>query len=595
MPFASLGPSIQLGLLKAVAERSAYKADAYHLSLDLAQIMGTECYEILCEHRGVLLGEWLFSQVAFPDGLPVESQKFLTRFHEDIEDILEELRKPFTWLETLRQTTIPAYLDALMRTIDWSKYKVVGFSSTFQQNNSSFALARYIKERFPDVLIVFGGANFDGEMGRAWLSAIGWIDYVVVGEGDVTFPKLLEAIFHAQPIEIPGVLARNQPELAVRADPIVDLDLLPFPSFADYFTREAVLFPGEAPYRVIPFESSRGCWWGEKHHCVFCGLNGVTMKYRRKSPLKVVEELDFQAAKFGVREFEAVDNILDFKAWDGLLPLLSEKNYRLFFEVKSGLAREKIKALKAAGVASIQPGIESLSTALLRLMKKGGNSLQQINLLRWARFYDIFVSWNILHGIPGESLADYDEQARLVPMLRHLQPPISFARIWIERFSPIFSAEDDVEGDSFVPEPSHKFVYPATVDLEEAAYFFTGRPSRTLDDAQLSNLSQSVSSWKSAWSDRASTPEFEFSLRGGTLHLEDRRTPTEPIVTKIEGAQKAIMVTVCERPVSLEQLAQFTGLPVHDLSIEVGEMCRRGWVIKEANVVLGLPLPSRSR
>ena len=39
------------------------------------------------------------------------------------------------------------------------------------------------------------------------------------------------------------------------------------------------------------FETSRGCWWGERMHCTFCGLNGATMSYRSKSPRRAVDEL----------------------------------------------------------------------------------------------------------------------------------------------------------------------------------------------------------------------------------------------------------------------------------------------------------------
>ena len=53
--------------------------------------------------------------------------------------------------------------------IDWSAYDVVGFTSTFQQNVASLALARAIKEEHPRVTTLFGGANFDSVMGLEYL------------------------------------------------------------------------------------------------------------------------------------------------------------------------------------------------------------------------------------------------------------------------------------------------------------------------------------------------------------------------------------------------------------------------------------------
>ena len=75
-------------------------------------------------------------------------------------------------------------------------------------------------------------------------------------------------------------------------------------------------------------------------------------------------------------------------------------------------------------------------------MRKGVRAGQNINLLRWAQYYGITVSWNILWGFPGESEEDYAEQAALLPDLIHLQPPMSAGRIWMERFSPLFTDHD---------------------------------------------------------------------------------------------------------------------------------------------------------
>jgi hypothetical protein len=72
-----------------------------------------------------------------------------------------------------------------MAATDWSRYRVVGFTSTFQQNAASFALARRIKDAHPRVTILFGGSNFDGPMGLAWMDAVPWIDLAITGEASL--------------------------------------------------------------------------------------------------------------------------------------------------------------------------------------------------------------------------------------------------------------------------------------------------------------------------------------------------------------------------------------------------------------------------
>src|SRR5262249_61544426 len=92
--------------------------------------------------------------------------------------------------------------------------------------------------------------------------------------------------------------------------PRAALDALPAPDYAEYFDRAASLeLPTDSVW--IPFESARGCWWGARHHCTFCGLNGTTMRFRAKSPQRVLDELTTQARRYRNFRFEAADNILD--------------------------------------------------------------------------------------------------------------------------------------------------------------------------------------------------------------------------------------------------------------------------------------------
>ncbi len=69
----------------------------------------------------------------------------------------------------------------------------------------------------------------------------------------------------------------------------------------------------------------------------------------------------------------AVDNILPHEYFKTLLPELKRRQLgvTLFYEIKANLKREQVELLRDAGVAALQPGIESLSTPVLRLMRKG--------------------------------------------------------------------------------------------------------------------------------------------------------------------------------------------------------------------------------
>jgi hypothetical protein len=106
-----------------------------------------------------------------------------------------------------------------------------------------------------------------------------------------------------------------------------------------------------------------GCWWGERSHCTFCGLNGATMAFRSKTPERVLSEIKFLCERYGVATFSVVDGILDMRYFRSVLPRLAEARLGIefFWEVKANLDHRHVRQLRAAGVRFIQPGIESLS------------------------------------------------------------------------------------------------------------------------------------------------------------------------------------------------------------------------------------------
>ena len=122
---------------------------------------------------------------------------------------------------------------------------------------------------------------------------------------------------------------------------------------------------------------------------------------------------------------------------------------------------------------SIQPGIESLSNEVLRLMRKGCTGLQNIQLLRWCEELGIGVAWNVLAGFPGESPSEYERQAEVVPLITHLQSPVSISPIRLDRFSPFFMKAEELGIKRLRPKPGYYYSYPlGRRELARLAYFF---------------------------------------------------------------------------------------------------------------------------
>jgi ribosomal peptide maturation radical SAM protein 1 len=602
MPFVSpFHPSIQLGLLKALALARGFPSATFHLHLDLARQIGLEAYAAIGEMRGILFGDWLFAREAFFDRTPDPGRKLLDDFPSDVKRILDSAKMSVEQIVDLREQGIPAYLDRLIDTVPWERFRIIGFTCTFQQSAASFALARRIKARHPDVTLVFGGSNFEGEMGAELVRAVDAIDYAVIGEGDVTFPELLETLAaNRDPAQVYGVAFRRADQVIVTPSrpPFETLDALPTPDYDEYFERVEELGilsrSGRRPVE-IPFESARGCWWGAKHHCTFCGLNGKTMAFRAKTPERLVDELSALAGRYRSFRFTAVDNILDHRYLKTFLAKVvqASSDYEFFYEIKANLTREQVKALSDAGVRHVQPGIESLNTHVLRLMRKGISAAQNVNLLRWAHYYGIGAFWNILWGFPGETQADYDEMAMLLPHLMHLPPPTGASRIWMERFSPIFFDREAFPARYVRPERSYSYVYPADVCLEKMAYFFDYELEHRLPDEAYTEVSRSVTVWRKAW-EAGEPPRLTFWAAPDLLQIEDLRNPEKPGIYNFRGTLASLYLACSDQPRSVTYLQKATMLDERDEAIELAceEFCHRGLMMRDGGQFLSLALPA---
>ena len=602
MPFVSMDrPSIQIGLLKAIATSYGFPASAFNLNLDFARQIGPELYDALCQYRGHLLGDWLFSLAAFGDDAPDPDDQFLETYYAEIAPLLNVTSVSFDCLRQIRHVEVTRYLDHLIDSIAWERFRLVGFTSTFQQNTASFALAKYIKRRFPDICILFGGANFEDDMGLELVRTTQCIDYAVIGEGDKAFPAFLIALQEGRdPAEVPGVVCRRNGEVTpphLQA-PFSHMDETFIPDYTEFFERaESLDLLPVAARRVvdIPFESSRGCWWGQKHHCTFCGLNGMTMPFRAKSPDRIIHELSELSKRYRSFQFEAVDNIVDMSYLKQLFPRLSERatDFQFFYEVKSNLSREKIKILSQGGVKRIQPGIESLSSHVLKLMNKGVTAIHNVNTLRWALYYDITVNWNMIWGFPGETVDDYREQLLLLRHLIHLQPPGSAGRIWMERFSPIFFNRQAFPARYIHPEPSYEYIYPHYVQLNKVAYFFDYELENTLPDSAYEETLRRVQIWQNAWKETM-CPTLTYWSAPNFLQIEDARNLAAPGTFTFLDPLASLYVACSEHPRTASELKQQLTLhkSIDEIEMALDEFCIRGLMMREESAFLSLALPA---
>jgi len=422
---------------------------------------------------------------------------------------------------------------------------------TFEQNCASLALARDIKARWPEKRIVFGGGNCEGAMGLQLHRSFPWVDFVCAGEGEHALPLLIEAIAAgADGAGIPGIVYRDTSGRTVdngRGAPITDLDAVPSPDYDEYFAAVARSPLVHALRPSLLIETSRGCWWGARSHCTFCGLNGSTMAFRSKSPGRVYAELEEFRRRYPATHVMAVDNILDMRYFRDVLPRLRDRplGLTLFYETKANLTKAQVQLLRDSGVRAIQPGVESLSTHVLQLMRKGVTSLQNIQLLKWCSQYDVTAAWNLLYGFPGETVEDYEALAGMLDAIWHLPPPHAVGAVRMDRFSPYY---DDARTFGMVnvrPMEIYSLLYPLdAAAVANLAYFFTyEREDGSDPERVLGDIPDRVERWRRAAGCRL-TASREPS---GDVIVSDTRPNARHPRVALPGVQGDVYVTCDQR------------------------------------------------
>jgi ribosomal peptide maturation radical SAM protein 1 len=611
MPWHMLGsPSIQIGTLEAVLRRAGIACTSHSLYLAFQDFLVTSGFagasrftlddygEICSRWMNLGVGDWIFAVPEVRDAAFEKDAAYV--------ELLRANGMPDAQIEKLHalREAVPGFLERCADEILAARPAVVGFSNVYSQAWASVALARTLRARDQDITIVFGGASCEGAMGPALLATFPEIDVVVRGAAEgVIVPLVQSLIAGTATPKLPGLCYRDSAqivEVPVDSSTQVAMDEIPIPHYDEYFRR---LFASSLATTIlpqIPFETSRGCWWGMKAHCTFCGLNGLDMKFRSKSPSRVVDELSAQAARHSVLDFTAVDNILDMKYFATLLPDLAAKqlDLGLFYETKANLKEAQVKALKAAGVRAIQPGIESLSTPTLHLMKKGVTAMQNIRLLKWCAVHGVRVVWNLLYGFPGEEPAEYERMADVVPSLAHLEAP-SLSALAIYRFSP-YHADPAAHGLQLDgPLAHYRLLYDADERvLADLAQAFEHRHVDGRDPASYTGrLRDQVERWnRDATRNRGA---LTYRRGPGMLIVTDTRTTTTDGVARYTlGEAEARVYLACESGGTLrsivEELARFGCRTLEQTELEglLRDMVEARLVYQEGGEYLALALPA---
>jgi ribosomal peptide maturation radical SAM protein 1 len=592
---ASHIPSFQLALLKPMLEREGIAVEPRSLFMEFGKRIGWKLNDSLADVYSSLVGEWIWAKAAFGDLGKDNEAAYLKRFGGELDYICKKGGFTLKQLKAIRHEKTFEFLDHCVETLEWEGFTAVGFTVVFQQLIASLAFAKRLKEKHPNLPIIFGGASFEDDIAKEVLEKCPYVDVVHCGDAELTLPDLVRRLHRKLPLKgLPGAMHRQSGAVAYagRAPNLEKLDLTPVPDFDEFFTRRKDTRYEEsrdAHGVMLPIETARGCWYGMKNHCTFCGLNRQGMDFRAKSPGQVLEMLKTLSRRYGTLSFNAIDNILAPEYAQELFGALAAEHtdFHLHYEIRPNVSRTQLRAMRLGGLASVQPGVESFSTHVLTLMKKFTTGVRNLELLKWTTYYGIDNLYNILYGFHGETEADYRMQADLMRKIMHVQPPYTFSLARADRGSPMFEEAEKHGVHHLRPANCYPFIFPSTFDLNHISYFFQDDRAQE-GEAWHQECASIVDFWKRRW-ESGSRPTLTYYKSVGTLSIHDRRGSQYRGVRFDDKA--AVLYERCADAQRKEQLYEAYQGDEKWLDATLAEMIERAVMVELDGRYLALALP----
>jgi anaerobic magnesium-protoporphyrin IX monomethyl ester cyclase len=296
--------------------------------------------------------------------------------------------------------SVPAIAEYIRR----KRPAIIGFSCLSFNRFACIQIAQLAKRIDTEIITIFGGVHASC-LDRQMLDHYEAIDYIVRGEGEITFHELVSSLLdHKDVSGISGLSFRRAGEVfrTPSRPRIQDLDLLPPIDFSRYLIDWYPL--ARCAEQAVPVETARGC----PFECLFCCTVGQWgRKVVKKSVDRVIEQARMVPKRYRhLIYFHDMNLTLDQEYLAALCDrLLSEElNIRWICSTRIDLVNAKILALlKRAGCYYIYYGVESLSDKMLRSARKGYDHRTAIEHVNMSRAVGLGMTINLIVGFPHET------------------------------------------------------------------------------------------------------------------------------------------------------------------------------------------------
>jgi anaerobic magnesium-protoporphyrin IX monomethyl ester cyclase len=313
-------------------------------------------------------------------------------------------------------------LDDLERLITDESPDMVGFSVLTFNLLNCLDVSRVVRKCSPKTKICYGG--WHPTLYPRETLAFDCVDYIVCGEGELTFRELIEiyrenkgsdekALSGVKGLgykKSDGTIIINAPREVAK-----NLDHLPLPAY-DLVDAAKYSYLLACSGQVVNIMTSRGC----PHNCVFCDLRRTPCRFR--SPENILEEVQYWVDK-GIKEFFIQDDnfTIDRKRAMEFCRLIIDANLNIKYKISSRidyLNDQMLEYLKKSGCYSIYLGVESGSQRILDYLGKGITVEQIRSAFRSAKKYRIDRCAYIMIGVPSETREDIDMTMSLISEIK---------------------------------------------------------------------------------------------------------------------------------------------------------------------------------
>lgn len=301
--------------------------------------------------------------------------------------------------------------------------------TSFTGNQLGFMLeiAKYVKSRYKEIPVILGGIHASILPEQTLENPN--IDFVLQGEGDLAFPKFIEALAGKISFgEVEGLFFHDNGSI-VNPTPtkaVQDMDDLPHLPYQIIDVKNYITIDKKGKKR-LDIQTSRGC----PYHCIFCYQTKIRRNWRAFSAERTLEHIMFLIERHDIQHFRIFDDnfFVDLKRSFEIIRGFEERKLDIRYKIDGcripdldKMDNEMLRTLERTGCSELQIGIEAGSDKMLKVLKKGTNLEQIKRVADKMKKYNIWLYYEFLCGHPQETYEDLKKTTDLALKLAKENP-----------------------------------------------------------------------------------------------------------------------------------------------------------------------------